>query len=283
MHQDEDREISPNEDRPHKRRGRARGDSSRRTGRRRSRSGQADVSKEELDAVPVEVPFFQVNNGECPYLPDRTWENVVTVSERMDGSTYEFFLNRGFRRMGCFIYHPVCKGCQLCIPIRVDVERFRPDKGQRRTWRRNQDLEIERRPLSEDYKAFDLYERYQMDWHGDDEVSFKNYRLSFLRSPVRAEMVYYRLGEDLVAVGFIDVLPTLVSSVYFVFDPELKERRLGVFSILWEIELCRELGLPWLYLGYWVPGAGKMEYKAEYDPSEIYYEGRWQPLEAFER
>ncbi len=233
-------------------------------------------------AETCEAPLMHILNGPCPYLPDRIWESVVTVADELPGAFFELFLNSGFRRTGTLLYRPVCTGCRRCIPIRVDVARFKPSKSQRRTWRKNQDIRIEHRPLTDTTESYALYERYQRAWHGDQEVSRENYRASLLQSPVTSEMVHYYQGDALVGLGFIDVLPSLVSSVYFVFEPTLKHRRLGVFSILHEIEYCRKRSRPWLYLGYWVPGSRKMVYKGEYLPAEICHGEGWMPIEAFD-
>ncbi len=240
------------------------------------------VSRE--DAHPeVILPFFKMENGPCPYRAQGKWENVGTCAPHLSNSAYEHFLNRGFRRMGSFLYRPSCEGCRLCIPIRVNVETFKPTKSQRKTWRKNQDLKIVHCAPDQDIDlTFELYEKYQVAWHEDDNCTFDGFQFSLVQSPVRTEAVHYYSGEKLVGVGWVDRLNSLLSSVYFVFDPAEASRRLGVFSILYEIEYCRRMGLKWLYLGYWVPDSKKMIYKAEYHPQEILFKGQWVAMDVFD-
>ena len=97
-------------------------------------------------------------------------------------------------------------------------------------------------------------------------------------SPVPTEILRYYLGEKLIGLGWVDRLPELLSSVYFVFDPDYVSRRLGIFSLLYEIEYARSLDIRWLYLGYWVKSSSKMKYKAEFKPAELLYNFKWIPL-----
>ena len=225
------------------------------------------------------IQLFQTNNGSCPYRESGVWENLSFYTRRLSDEAYASLLDQGFRRSGNSVYHPICQNCESCIPIRVDVNRFAPSKSQRRTWRRNQDLQVVSGDTEFSEAAYDLYRRYQIGWHGSDagleEADFHEFLVS---SPVSTEMLHYYLGDQLLGVGWVDRLPQMLSSVYFIFDPEFASRRLGVFSLLCEIEYCRRLGLPWLYLGYWVPDSQKMGYKAEYRPAEVLVRGQWRLL-----
>ena len=229
--------------------------------------------------MTLNFPIYHVNNGPCPYRGDGIWENLAFETERLSGATYEKLLNHGFRRSGFSVYHPVCKNCRLCIPLRVDVNRFRMTKSQRRTWRKNQDLRIEYGPVGFSAECFELYRNYQQSWHlNSRKPDFWEFQRFLIESPVDTEMVRYYLNDLLVGVSWIDCLPSAISSVYFVFHPEFASRRLGIFSILNEIEYCRKLKIPWLYLGFWVKDSYKMNYKAEYRPAQVLIGSEWKDL-----
>ena len=165
--------------------------------------------------------------------------------------------------------------------MRLNVEAFRPSKGQRRTWKANQDLRVEHHPLEFTQEAFDLYRLYQYHWHKTEELpELWEFQEFLLESPIPTEMVHYYEGDLLIGLGWIDVLPDLLSSVYFVFHPDYRSRRLGVYSIMHEIETCQKLGKKWLYLGYWVEKSSKMNYKADYRPCEVLIGKNWVPLES---
>ncbi|MBF0287682.1 MAG: arginyltransferase [SAR324 cluster bacterium] len=227
------------------------------------------------------VQLYRTNNGPCPYRNEGVWENLSFQVESLPGEMYEQLLDHGYRRSGCSIYHPVCSNCKRCIPIRIEAQSFRPTKSQRRVWRKNQDLHITHQPVFFSQEIFELYQKYQTDWHHAEQLpdvwEFHNF---LINTPVNTEMVQYYQDDVLVGVGWIDCLPSLISSVYFIFDPEYASRRLGVYSILYEIEYCQKQNRSWLYLGYWVEDSPKMNYKADYRPTQILINNQWQPIDA---
>ena len=226
-----------------------------------------------------QINFYQTNNGPCPYREDYSWYNVSFKTSKLTADVYASLLNQGFRRSGLSIYHPVCSGCQSCIPIRIDVQNFSQNKGQRRTWRKNKEVRVEHHPVEFNQEDFALYQQYQKDWHdAESPVEEIEYFDFLIETPVPTEILRYYLGNKLIGLGWLDRLPELISSVYFVFDPEFVSRRLGVFSLLYEIEYARFLNIRWLYLGYWVENSHKMNYKAEYQPAQILQDSRWIPF-----
>jgi arginine-tRNA-protein transferase len=196
----------------------------------------------------------------------------------MDGGVYQRLMDAGFRRSGRVVYQPMCRGCRACLPIRVPVEAFRPSRSQRRVLRRNGDLVLRAGRPEPTRQKFELYQRYQTQWHEGTMAGTWDDFLDFLyRSPVDSIETEVR-GRDgrLLGVGVCDVTPGSLSSVYFYFDPAESSRSLGTWSILQEIELAGRLRRPFYYLGYWVAGCGKMQYKSAFHPHEVLYpDGRW--------
>jgi arginine-tRNA-protein transferase len=184
---------------------------------------------------------------------------------------YHEFMDRGFRRSGDFFYQPVCRGCRACVPIRIAVPSFLPSKSQRRCLRRDADLKVTCGRPEPTREKYELYRRYQQQWHRADmdhgEVSF----ISFLyESPVDTiEFCYRDAAARLIGVGLCDICSHSLSSVYFFHDPAERRRSLGTFSILTEIEHARRAGIPYYYLGYWVKGCRRMNYKAAFRPHEL--------------
>lgn len=215
----------------------------------------------------------------CSYLPEREATTLfIDPRQDIDQALYSRLSQLGFRRSGSHIYRPHCADCRACIPARIPVERFQPDRSQRRIWRRNQDLLVMHSQDIRDEEAYDLYYRYIEQRHADGDMfpPDREQYLSFLNDPwqVTRYLRFYE-GEQLVAVAVVDELEDGLSAIYTFFEPEQERRGLGVFAILWQIERARELGLAHVYLGYWIENCQKMRYKDRYQPLELLLDGRW--------
>jgi arginine-tRNA-protein transferase len=198
----------------------------------------------------------------------------------MDGRMYEFLLARGFRRSGSHVYRPACEPCLRCVPVRIPVNRFTPNRSQRRNARLNADLRLIERPAHFSPEHYALYETYVRSRHGDgsmaEQVSPENYN-DFLILPWGGEtmLLELRLDGHLMGVAVTDRLPKSLSAVYTFFDPECSIRAPGTYAVLRQIELARALGLEQLYLGYWIEECRKMSYKDAYRPLQAWIGGQW--------
>lgn len=224
----------------------------------------------------------------CSYLPNQT-STIVFVDPRhtLNETSYGYFVRQGFRRSGDLVYRPYCQACSACVPVRIPVDRFRPNRGQRRIWQRNQDIAVQAVPAGMNAEHFSLYRRYQAGRHRGssmDDPDPERY-LNFLLSKQTDTRFYeFRLkeaaaGDRLLGVAVVDVLPDGLSAVYTFYDPNLPRRGLGVYAILWQLAEARRLGLSWLYLGYWIRESPKMAYKTNFRPIEVIRNGRWVTLE----
>ena len=234
--------------------------------------------------APVEVSLVVLPAHPCPYLPGRTAEDRAVWASSMPARLYEQFMNAGFRRSGRLVYQPTCKGCRQCLSIRVPVESFRPDKSQRRSGRRNQDLLVTHGPPTLSDEKCALYAKYVSQWHGKAEPDAEAALEAFLYDSPLVETIEFEYRDPdsrLLAVGICDLCPSSLSSVYFYFDPDHRQRGLGTFGALCEIDLARARGLGYYYLGYWVHGCAAMDYKRRFRPNEILQtDGTWRPLSA---
>ncbi len=222
-------------------------------------------------------PRFVSMESPCPYLAGRESRHQACVFDALDGKTYEMLLGRGYRRSGRIVYRPTCRSCNECQQLRIPVDEFRPTGSMRRVWRRNADVWIETgRPVSSDDR-FEVYTRYLDAQHDETMAREREGFDDFLYdSPTDTMEFVYRIGERVVGVSIADCVPNGLSSVYMYFDPEFARRSLGTYSILREIEFCREQRLSYYYLGYYVEKSPTMSYKGRFRPYELLVgDGLW--------
>jgi leucyl-tRNA---protein transferase len=221
----------------------------------------------------------------CGYLPERLACSVfVDPKLTLSSGRYGALLDLGFRRSGRYVYRPACDGCRSCMPVRVLTADFRPTRNQKRCLARNADITLNVEPHLTD-QHYELYRRYLQARHADagmdpdDRHAFHQ----FLESAWGETQVWtFAARGKLVAVAIVDAVPRGLSAVYTFFDPGEPRRSLGTYAILRQIEIARALKLPYLYLGYWVPGSEKMDYKKSFRPQEIHDGRLWRRIEAAE-
>lgn len=234
------------------------------------------------DFATTLIQFYATAPYPCSYLAGRMARSqVATPGHLIDSVQYSELVRRGFRRSGVFTYRPHCDHCHACVPVRIPVTQFQPDRSQRRAWSRHIDLHSSEVALEFSEEHYRLYQRYQAARHaggGMDEDNREQYMQFLLQSGVDTHLIEFRDEEVLRMVCVIDRLDDGLSSVYTFYDPDVERAAFGSFGILWQIGICRKFGLPYLYLGYWIAESPKMNYKTRFRPLEAYRNGVWRPL-----
>ena len=235
--------------------------------------------------------FYVTPAGPCPYLPGRVERKVFTELKGEEAQALNDALTLiGFRRSQNVAYRPACEDCQCCVSVRVRVNEFEPTRSMRRVAAKNSDLEMTEVPAWASEEQFMLLKRYLRQRHPDgamthmDAIDFASMIES---SPIDSRIIEYRRitadGSEqhkgkLLAACLTDVLSDGLSLVYSFFDPAEKTRGLGNFVVLSHIDYARQLGLPYVYLGYWIADCKKMAYKTVYQPMDQLTQDGWKRM-----
>jgi arginyl-tRNA--protein-N-Asp/Glu arginylyltransferase len=219
----------------------------------------------------------------CGYLPEQTWSLQYDIVNAMTAGEYMDFMRAGWRRFGRALFRPRCRACQACQPIRVIVDRFRPNRSQRRACQLNDgkiELRIREPAVSPSklllYDRFHAYQSAAKGWPEHPAKDPQSYFSSFVDNPFRTEEWCYYLGRKLVGVGYVDDLPAGLSAIYFFYDPDYRHLSLGTWNVLSVLRAAAQRRLPHLYLGYYVAGCPSMVYKANFRPGEVLgTDGQW--------
>jgi arginyl-tRNA--protein-N-Asp/Glu arginylyltransferase len=240
-----------------------------------------------------QLRFFLTAPTPCPYLDDREERKVFAHLPLSEGAAVNDALTEvGFRRSQNIAYRPACEACDACVSARIPVLEYVFSKSEERVLEKSRDIERHLVESEATVEQFDLLRRYLLHRHangGMADMTWPDYVAMVEDTAVRTHLIEYRTRVldggpgELVACALVDVLSNGLSLVYSFFDPSLSKRSLGSFMILDHVRQARAADLPFVYLGYWVSGSHKMDYKARFSPLEVLKPGGWRLLSAVER
>jgi leucyl-tRNA---protein transferase len=233
--------------------------------------------------APQSPQFFLTAPSPCPYLDGQEERKVFThlVGERAN-ELNDLLTQGGFRRSQNIAYRPACEHCRACVSVRILADEFSPSRSMSRVAQRNADLAANTHRAEPSTEQYSLFRRYLDARHrkgGMSDMTVLDYAMMVEDTHVKTQVIEYRKRSsggrangrergELVAVALTDIMGDGLSMVYSFYDPELRDRSLGTYMILDHIERARALGLPHVYLGYWVDGSRKMQYKVRFTPQE---------------
>lgn len=232
--------------------------------------------------LPIAPQFYVTAPQPCPYLDGRMERKLFTALQGENAQKLNDSLSQqGFRRSQNVLYRPSCADCSACLSARIDVSQFAPTKSQKRVSRRN--AHVERRATSPwaTEAQYDLFRTYLSTRHADGgmaDMDVFEFAAMIEETPIRSRVIEYTEDEKLIGVSLTDVLNDGISMVYSFYSPDHDRNSLGTHLILDHIQIAIDAALPYVYLGYWVPGSQKMGYKANFSGLEVFAGGQWQKV-----
>jgi len=240
--------------------------------------------------LPGEPPlqklqFYVTTPYKCGYLPNRLAQSLIASPQYLiDSNVYSSLIQQGFRRSGNFSYRPHCEQCNECVPVRIILQDFFPNRSQNRAYKQHQNLTTSILPIAFYEEHYSLYSTYQAARHMNEVTSQhekaesddrEQFRTFLCQSNVESVLVEFRLDGLLKMVSVIDIVQDGISAVYTFYDTTNNKMSYGTYNVLWQSEWARSLNLPYLYLGYWIKDSKKMAYKQNFKPLEKLIDGEW--------
>jgi len=235
------------------------------------------------------VGKFLSSPDQCGYLPDRQWRLEYEYVSELTPLEYMEKIRAGWRKYGHALFRPACGSCVECQPIRIVVDKFVPNRSQKRAIKSNQDVQIKIGSAHFSREALDLYMQHhkhhssEIGWPSPDIRNSISHLNSLSDNPFAIEEWCHYLDQKLIGMAYVDPLPDGFSAVYSFYTPDQPKRSLGTWMILAIVERARQLNLPYVYLGYFVKDCRSMKYKARFLPHEIRgRDGVWREINSEE-
>lgn len=237
------------------------------------------------------LQFYVTTGYSCGYLPNKLAQSLIAAPQHLvNAEVYSGLIQQGFRRSGKFAYRPHCETCRECVPVRILIDKFSPNRSQKRAYKQHQNLTVHILPVDFYEEHYALYVQYQRARHEDsikvdsstnDETEIEQYRNFLCQTNVESVLLEFRDQEKnkLVMVSVIDIVRDGISAVYTFYDTEVVEQQkrpsYGTYNVVWQAMWAKSLNLPYLYLGYWIKDSPKMTYKQNFKPLEKLVDGEW--------
>ena len=230
----------------------------------------------------ISIPLVVTEQHPCSYLDKRNSQSAfVHPSFSLNTAIYSQLIEQGFRRSGNEVYTPHCPTCSKCIATRLLVNRFIPNRSQKRCIKKNQQTSVIVKPAKFEQAHYDMYMRYQKHKHGDGGMadSSEDDYINFLASRwCNTLFVEFSINKELAAVAIVDLLDNALSAVYTFFEPRFSQYSLGTYAVLWQQKHAKELGLEYVYMGFWIENCRKMSYKIQFQPMQGFIANEWKNI-----
>jgi arginine-tRNA-protein transferase len=232
-----------------------------------------------MAATMISIPLFLTQQHPCSYLEHEMAQSLfVHPSIKLSTQLYGQLIKQGFRRSGDEVYAPHCAQCSSCLPARLEVAHFKPNRNQKRCLKKNSTTQAIEKPAVFSQDHYDMYLRYQAHRHNNGSMAHfgPDDYIHFLSSFwCNTRFVEFFIDNELAAIAVIDQFDNAWSAVYTFFEPNFSSYSPGVYAILWEIEQARLQNREFLYLGFWIKNCQKMAYKHEYQPMQLFIDNQW--------
>jgi len=228
------------------------------------------------------IRLFETVVDECPYLDNQQSASILVDPEHPVGDSLFAMLSRsGFRRSGAMLYSPKCPSCNACISVRIPAARYQASRNQKRVWKKNADITVRVEEVRFDDEHFALYLKYQRHRHPESSMCDEDPKkyIGFIDSEFsNSKFLCFYLGDQLLGISVVDQFDGGISAVYTFFDPDYSNRSLGTYAVMTMLHLARTKNISFVYLGYWVDGSSKMDYKRNFKPLQGFIDRHWVDL-----
>jgi len=204
----------------------------------------------------------------CSYKPGQSRRDQYFLAEKVTAQELDKLLAEGWRKFGCYYYKPSCNSCLACTSLRIPVNKFRPNRSQKRAVAKGKGLEVSIGPLDFSPRAYEIFKAHSETRFGQEDHSIEDFLFNFYTPSCPGKQMSVSLGRELVGVGWLDQGEISLSNVYFCFEPKYAHLSPGTFAILAGLAYARQQGLVWNYLGYFVEGNRSTVYKNNFRPHE---------------
>ena len=226
------------------------------------------------------IPLLLSGAQPCSYLDEEFSQSAFVHPDiLMSTDIYAQLISQGFRRSGDDVYTPYCRECSACIPVRIPVKDFKPNRSQKRCANKHLNTQVLIKPAQFEQAHYYMYLRYQHSRHTEGSMAdaSPDEYINFLSSSwCDTLFIEFTIANELAGIAVVDQFENAWSAVYTFFEPKLSDYSLGVYAVLWQIKHCMQLNKEFLYLGFWIEACRKMNYKTQYQPLELLINQQWQ-------
>jgi len=220
--------------------------------------------------------FLKELKTECPYIKNKKFTSENVFVESVSAEDLCTLLQKGYRHFGKYFFRPICKNCHRCIPLRIPVEGYKISKSAKKLINQNKEIQITLNEPAPDRESFNLYCRHKEKFDRPVQEQYADYIRSFFAPLAFNKQITMTYKDKIICISHIDITKELISAVYCYYDTSMDKASLGTYAIIQELIIAKQLGVPYLYLGYYIEESPHMRYKKRFRPNQaLIKEGNW--------